>query len=330
MDVYRINEEDFLVNADELRRVVLYTTPDGTTSLDVRMDSDTVWLNRAQLAELFGRDVKTIGKHVANARREELAGIPTVAKFATVALEAGREVTRQVEHYNLDMILSVGYRVKSPEGVHFRRWATDVLRRYLDEGVALNSRRLEQLGSIVRILSRSTDQVVAGVADVLTGYLPGLQILRDYDEGDLGERAGRAPSWELTLKEARSVIAQVRADFEGDTLFGNERGDALAGVIGAIYQGFAGQDVYPTAEEKAANLLYLVVKDHPLSDGNKRSGAALFITFLSRNGMLEGVDGTIIDNNALAAITLLVAMSEPKEKDLMIALIIRMLAEGTD
>ena len=243
------------------RRVVLYTTPDGTTSLDVRMDGDTVWLSRAQLADLFGRDVKTIGKHVANARREELEGIPVVAKFATTGADGK---TYQVEHYNLDMILSVGYRVKSPEGVHFRRWATDVLRRYLDEGVAVNSQRLEQLGSIVKILSRSTDRLMAGVADVLSGYLPGLQMLRDYDEGDLGEPSGRAAAWELTLAEARSVIAQVRADFEADTLFGNERGDALAGIIGTIYQGFAGQDVYPSAEEKAANLLYLVVKDHPL------------------------------------------------------------------
>lgn len=318
------------MDSDDGARVVLYTTPDGATSLDVRMDGETVWLNRMQLADLFGRDVKTIGKHIANARREELEGIPTVAKFATVAVEGQRSVSRQIEHYNLDMILSVGYRVKSPEGVRFRRWATDVLRRYLDEGVALNAQRLEQLGSIVRILGRSTDQIMAGVADVLSGYLPSLTILRDYDEGDLGERPGRIPEWELTLAEARSVIAQVRTDFKDDTLFGKERGGALAGVIGAIYQGFAGQQIYPTAEEKAANLLYLVVKDHPLSDGNKRSGAALFVTFLSRNGLLESPDGVIINNNALAAITLLVAMSDPKEKELMIALIMRMLSERPD
>ena len=318
------------MSTDQSAQVVLYTTPDGTTSLEVRTDGETVWLTRQQLASLFGRDVKTIGKHVGNARREELEGIPTVAKFATVGMEGGRRVERQVEHYNLDMILSVGYRVKSAEGVHFRRWATEVLRRYLNEGAALNERRLDQLGSIIKILARSTDQLIAGVADVVGGYLPGLQLLRDYDEGDLGDVTGRAPEWTLTLDEARTVIARVREDFESDALFGTERGEALAGVIGAIYQGFAGQELYPGVEEKAANLLYLVVKDHPLSDGNKRSGAALFVTFLSRNGMLQGADGVIINNNALAAITLLVAMSDPKEKELMIALITRMIVEGAE
>ena len=316
-----------MVDGDALP-VVIYTAPDGATSLDVHLDGDTVWLNRAQLAALFGRDVKTIGKHIVNARREELAGIPTVAKFATVAREGDRRVTRQVEHYNLDMILSVGYRVKSSEGVRFRRWATQVLSRYVSDGVALNDRRLAQLGSIVRILSRSNDSMIAGVAEVIGDYLPGLRILRDYDEGDLGEQIGRAPAWELTLAEARAIIARVREDFESDTLFGRERGDALAGVLGAIYQGFAGQDVYPTVEDKAAHLLYLVIKDHPLSDGNKRSGAALFVAFLSRNGVLDETGPGGINNNALAAMSLLVAMSDPKEKDLMIALIIRMISDG--
>ncbi|MGO2097593.1 MAG: RhuM family protein [Candidatus Microbacterium stercoravium] len=317
------------MNTDQSTQAALYTSPDGSTSLEVRTDGETVWLSRQQLATLFGRDVKTIGKHVSNAMREELEGIPTVAKFATVATEGERQVERQIEHYNLDMILSVGYRVKSADGVHFRRWATDVLRRYVLDGAAINERRLEELGSIVKILSRSTDQLVAGVADVVAGYLPGLQLLRDYDEGDLGEVRGRAPEWTLTIDEARAVIAQIRDEFTSDSLFGKERGDALAGVIGAIYQGFAGQELYPGVEEKAANLLYLVVKDHPLSDGNKRSGAALFVTFLSRNGVLEeGSASATINNNALAAITLLVAMSDPKEKDLMIALITRMIAEG--
>ena len=200
------------------------------------------------------------------------------------------------------MILSVGYWVKSAEGIHFRRWTTDVLRRYVDEGLALNGQRLEELGTIVQILGRSTDEVVAGLADVITGYLPSLRLLRDYDEGDMGDSPGRVPGWALTLDEARAVIAEVRSDFEGDALFGIERGDALASVIGAIYQGFAGHDLYPTLEEKAANLLYLVVKDHPLSDGNKRSAAALFVTFLSRNNALESADGTNINNNTLAAI----------------------------
>ncbi|PRI10041.1 RhuM family protein [Leucobacter massiliensis] len=301
----------------------LYTSHDGTVSLEVRADHDTVWLTRQQLATLFGRDVKTIGKHIANARREELEGVAVVAKFATTATDGK---TYRVEHYNLDLALSVGYRVKSPEGVYFRRWATDVLRRYLLEGVAVNESRLRELGQIVQILSRSSDELVAGVADVLAEYLPSLTLLRDYDEGSIDTAPCVVPGWTLTLDEARSVIAHVADEFPDDGLLGRERGDALGGVVGAIYQGFDGQDLYPTVEEKAANLLYLVVKDHPLSDGNKRSAAALFITFLARNGMLASNSGApCIANNTLAAITLMVAMSDPKEKDLMIALLIRMI-----
>lgn len=308
-----------------MTQIEFYQSADGDVTLEVQADGETVWLNRNQLAALFGRDVKTLGKHIANARREELAGIPVVAKFATTA-DDGK--TYQVEHYNLDMILSVGYRVKSPEGVHFRRWANDVLKRYVTQGAALNEHRLEQLGSIVRILARSSDELVAGVADVLSGYLPGLTMLRDYDEGSIETQPEAVPGWELTLDEARAVISRVAAEFPADALLGKERGGALGGVVATIYQGFGGQELYPTVEEKAANLLYLIVKDHPLSDGNKRSAAALFVTFLARNGILGDADGSPrISNNALAAITLMVAMSDPKEKDLMIALLVRMLTE---
>lgn len=306
--------------------VALYRSHDGSVSVEVRTDGDDVWLTRLQLAALFGRDVKTIGKHVASARREELADLAVVAKFATTAADGK---TYHVEHYSLDMILSIGYRVKSAEGVYFRRWANEVLRQYLTTGAALNERRLEQLGSVVEILSRSTDELVSGVADVLAGYLPGLTLLRDYDDGHIDIAGGAVPGWMLTLQEAREVIAVVANEFPADGLFGKERGDALEGAIGAIYQSFGGQDLYPTAEDKAANLLYFVVKDHPLSDGNKRSAAALFITFLARNGLLNDAAGRQrVANNALAAITLMVAMSDPKEKDLMIALLIRMITEG--
>ncbi|GAA1800684.1 RhuM family protein [Agromyces neolithicus] len=307
-------------------RVQFYRSRDGSFALEVRTDGETVWLTRQQLASLFGRDVKTIGKHIANSRREELAGVPTVAKLATVQQEGDRIVERAVEHFNLDMVISVGYRVKSTEGVHFRRWANDVLKRYVVEGAALNERRLEQLGSIVQILGRSTDELVAGVADVLTGYLPSLKLLRRYDEGALDTPQGSAPGWRLTHEEAREVIDSVRAEFPRDVLFGRERGDGLRGVIETIYQGFAGQELYPSVQQKAANLLYLVIKDHPLSDGNKRTAAALFVTFLSRNDALTPGGRLLITNNALAAITLMVAMSDPKEKDLMIALITNMLA----
>jgi len=305
--------------------VELYRSANGLVELAVKTDGETVWLSRVQLATLFARDVKTIGKHVANARREELEGIPVVAKFATTATDAK---VYQVEHYNIDMVLSVGYRVKSAEGIHFRRWATQVLRRYLLDGVALDARRLEQLGSIVQVLARSTDELVAGVAEVVERYLPSLRTLRAYDEGEIEPGDGTPPTWALTYDEARTVIDQVGAAFPADTLFGGERGGSLRSVIATIYQGFGGVELYPTVQTQAANLLYLVVKDHPLTDGNKRSAAALFVHFLARNNALDDAQGVPrISNNALAAITLMVAMSDPREKDLMIALIVSMLAD---
>lgn len=230
--------------------IELYPTADGDTALEVRTDSDTVWLTRHQLSHLFGRDVKTIGKHINNALREELDGEPTVAKFATVQKEGARTVTRMVEHYSLDMVLSVGFRVKSSEGVRFRRWANDVLHRYAIEGAAVNQRRLSELGKIVSVLTKSQDEFVAGVADVLSTYLPSLTMLRDYDEGYLSSKSSSVPGWELTLEEARRIIGGRSLAFPDDELLGRERGDALGAVIGAIYQGFGDHEPYPTAEEK--------------------------------------------------------------------------------
>lgn len=306
--------------------VELFESPDGAVSLEVRADGETVWLTRQQMASLFDRDVKTIGKHIANARREELANTASVAKFATVQLEGDRRVTRHIEHYDLDMILSVGYRVKSAEGIHFRRWSSTVLKRYLLKGAAVNQRRLDQLNSLVHVLARSTDVMVAGSAEVLARFLPSLRTLRDYDNGTIEPQIGDAPVWTLSHDDARSVIGSIALEFPNDTLFGAERGEALKGVVETIYQGFAGQELYPSVQTKAANLLYLVVKDHPLSDGNKRSAAALFVRFLAGNNALVDAHGVLrISNTALAAITLMVAMSDPKEKELMVALIVSML-----
>ncbi|KAA9395523.1 death-on-curing family protein [Kocuria coralli] len=311
--------------------VILYQRDDGAPAIEVRLDAETVWLSQQQIAELFQTSRTNIVEHIQHIYEEgELDETSTCRKSRQVRTEGSRQVTREVPFYNLDLIISVGYRVKSKVATQFRIWATERLRDYLVQGYAINEHRLEQLGTIVQILARSSDELVAGVADVLAEYLPGLTLLRDYDEGRIDATPGMVPGWMLTLDEARSVISRVAMEFPDDGLFGQERGHTLDGVIGAIYQSFDGRDVYPTAEEKAANLLYLVVKDHPLSDGNKRSGAALFVTFLARNGLLAGTGSTPrITNNALAAITLMVAMSDPKEKELMIALLIRMIAEGT-
>lgn len=316
---------------EPIGEVVLYQQDDGSPALSVRLDADTVWLTQAQIVKLFQSSKANISEHISHIFDEgELDSGATVRDFRTVREEGSRAVTRTLTYYNLDVILSVGYRVKSKAATQFRIWATERLRDYLVQGYAINEQRLEQLGSIVQVLSRSSDKLVAGVADVLAGYLPGLTLLRDYDEGTLDAQPSAVPDWTLTLSEARDVIRRLAAEFPADGLLGRERGAALEGIIATIYQGFGGQDLYPTVEEKAANLLYLVVKDHPLSDGNKRSAAALFVTFLARNGMLSSDDGSPrIGNNALAAITLMIAMSDPKEKELMVALLVRMLADET-
>ncbi|GAB3034544.1 RhuM family protein [Parafrigoribacterium mesophilum] len=305
------------------QKIVVYEAPGVELRLPLDRERETVWATQAQIVELFGIDLSGVSRHIRNVFRDSEVDEPSNLQKMQIASS-----DRPVTLYSLDVILAVGYRANSSRAITFRRWATAILKQYILEGVAVNEHRLEQLGSIVRILSRSSDELVAGVAGVLAGYLPGLQLLRDYDAGQLNAGPGAKPDWTLTIEEARSLIAEVRNKFPEDALFGQESGGALEGIVASIYQGFADQEFYPTVEQKAANLLYLVVKDHPLSDGNKRSAAALFVTFLSRNGILMDAKGQPrISNNALAAITLMVAMSDPKEKELMVALVVRMLSE---
>ncbi len=308
------------------QNIVVYVAQGVELALPLDRDRETVWASQAQIEELFGIDQSGVSRHIRNVFDDaEVDGESNMQKVHIAGAD------RPVTLYSLDVILAVGYRASSSRAIAFRQWASATLKQYILEGAALNDRRLEQLGSIVRILSRSSDELVAGVADVLTSYLPGLTLLRDYDAGQLNAAPGTIPGWELTIDEARSVIAEVRVEFPEDTLFGGERGGALEGVVATLYQGFAGQELYPTVQLKAANLLYLVIKDHPLSDGNKRSAAALFVTFLSRNGILADADGNPhISNNALAAITLMIAMSDPKEKELMVALVVRMLSGASE
>ena len=307
------------VNGDAVGEVEIYQSPDGSVRLDVRTDGDTVWLTRQQIGDLFSRDVKTIGKHVANARREELADESVVAKFATTAADGK---TYKVEHYNLDMVLSIGYRVKSPEGIQFRRWANDVLKRYVLAGVATNEARLRELSAVVRMLERSDNAQVAGIAEILNRYSPALELLDGYDHGTLTTPHGTEPAVQLDYEKARAVVDEVGRQFPKDVMFGVERNDSFRGILGAVEQTFAGQDLYPSVQEKAAHLLYFVVKDHPFSDGNKRSAAALFTYYLSINSALQRDDGeNIVSSNALAAITLMTAMSKPEEKETIIQLV---------
>ena len=313
--------------------IIIYQPHADQPAVDVRLEGETVWLSQRQMAELFDVDVRTISEHLSNVFSSgELEKEATIRKFRIVRHEGTRNVTRSVEHYNLDAIISVGYRVKSATATQFRIWATKRLREYLVQGYSVNQQRLEQLGQIVEVMARADNHLVAGTGEVLSAYLPSLQTLRDYDEGTLSdsESTGNAPVWQLTHADAQAIIARARSEFPQDRLFGIENGDKLKSVVATIYQSFAGQDLYQTTEQKAANLLYLMVKDHPLVDGNKRSAAALFIEFLSRNNLLFSADGTpLVSNNALAAMTLMVAMSNPQEKDLMVALVERLISPAT-
>ena len=288
------------------KSIIIYQPVEGQAGIDVRVESETVWLSQRQMGELFDVDVRTISEHLSNVFSSgELEKEATIRKFRIVRREGSRDVTRNVEHYNLDAIISVGYRVKSATATQFRIWATKRLREYLVRGYSINERRLEQLGQIAQVLSRSENPAVAGTGEVLASYLPSLHVLRDYDDGVIVQQSdGRSPVWELGYEDAQAIIARLREEFPDDALLGVENGDGLQSVVATIYQSFAGQDLYPTLEEKAANLLYLVVKDHPLADGNKRSAAALFVEFLDRNAALYQADGAArVSNNALAAMT---------------------------
>jgi prophage maintenance system killer protein len=308
--------------------VVLYHAKKTGVTVEVRTDGGAVWLNRRQLAVLFNRDIKTIGKHINNALREELADLVVVADFATTTPHGampGKFQTHRVEHYSIDMILSVGYRVKSAEGVYFRRWANSVLKQHLMQGYTINEHRLKQLNQVIDIVARSSAPEISGVASVLQKFTRGLGLLDDYDHQCLTTPSGKPDQWKLTYDLARTFIDAMTFGGKSD-LFGRERGESFKGTIGAIYQTFGKHELYPSVQEKAANLLYLTVKDHSFVDGNKRTAAALFVYFLHQNGALFGAGGLpLIENNTLAAVTLMIALSKPDEKPIMCSLVMNML-----
>ena len=317
-------------------KIVIYKGR-GSTEVRVRLDGENVWLNRGQIAELFGRDVKTIGKHISNALTEELRDFSVVAKFATTASDGK---VYQVEHYGLDMILSVGYRVKSAEGVRFRIWANEVLKKYVIDGVAMNEGRLKELEveklrgveGMMGVVSRliASKELAAGeaggVLEVLTRYARSWDVLEEYDSGRISFGRGRKDRWKLDVDYAFELIDKMREDIGASELFGKVRGGSFEGIAGAIYQTFGSKELYGTVAEKAANLLYLIIKDHPFYDGNKRIGAFLFIVFLTMNDFHLTENGECkISDRALVAIALLIAESKPGEKELIVALVGRLL-----
>ena len=303
--------------------LILFESQDKSISLNVTLRNGSVWLNRNQMAELFDRDVKTIGKHVNNAIHEELDGLSVVAKFATTASDGK---TYMVDYYDLDVIISVGYRVKSQRGVEFRKWANGVLRQYIMQGYAVNDNRIKELGEVIRIMKRTQNNMDARqVLAVIERYSTALDLLDDYDHQTMKRPGGNAAIYVLTYKECREVIDSMRFGNES-TLFGNEKDDSFKGSIGNIYQSFSGQEMYPTLEEKAANLLYFVTKNHSFSDGNKRIAAAIFLYFLDKNGVLFDDCKKLIDDHALVALTIMIAESKPEEKEMMISVVMNCLS----
>ena len=289
--------------------------------LEVNLKDETVWLNREQLAKLFDRDVKTIGKHINNALKEELQDIPTVAKFATVQMEGKRDVARNIEYYSLDVIISVGYRVKSKRGVEFRRWANTVLKQYILKGYAVNDNRIKQLGEVIRIMKRTQNDLDSKqVLSVIEKYSSALDLLDSYDHQNMTRPKGNKATYVLTYEECMEVIQSMRFGDESD-LFGREKDDSFKGSIGNIYQSFGGVDVYESLEEKAANLLYFVTKNHSFFDGNKRIAATMFLYFLDKNEALFSDGKKKIEDGTLVALTIMIAESRPEEKEMMISVI---------
>ena len=300
--------------------IALFESGELVLEVNVTPDQDTVWLTRNQMAELFERDVKTIGKHINNALKEELDS-STVAKFATVQKEGEREVKRNIEYYNLDMIISVGYRVKSKRGIAFRKWANSVLKQYILEGYAVNNNRMNQLGEVIRIMKRTENSLDAKqVLNVIERYSAALDLLDEYDHQTMKRPKGNQAVYVLTYEECRRVIDNMRFGNESE-LFGNEKDDSFKGSIGNIYQSFGGEDVYSSLEEKAANLLYFITKNHSFSDGNKRIAATIFLYFLDKNGVLFSNGNKLIDDHTLVALTIMIAESKPDEKEMMISVI---------
>lgn len=320
-----------------MSELVIYRSDAGT--VEVRLEGDTVWLRQEQLSQLFGRDRTVIGRHVRNVFAEgELDPKSVRANFAHTA-DDGK--TYRVEHYNLDVIISVGYRVKSPEGVRFRQWATRVLSEHLTRGYTLdrkrfeaNARELEAALTLIRQAARSPELMLdasRGLIDLATRYAQTFLLLQRYDEGLLAEPPTRAGGCLPTLAEARGALTGLKAELiargEASELFALERGDGLAALLGNLEQSVFGEPAYPSIESKAAHLLYFVVKNHPFADGNKRSAAFLFVDFLHRNGrLLDAAGQPCINDIGLTALTLLIAESDPARKDTMVSLIINMLA----
>ena len=317
----------------EDQKIVIYQTEDGHTQIDVRLENDTVWLSANQMAVLFGRDEKTVRKHINNVFSDQEVPQDINTHFLRV-----NGVKQPVAYYTLDVIISVGYRVKSKQGVQFRQWANRILKEYVIKGYAVNDRiRKEQIGELrllVGMLGRtiqnqtliSTDETNA-LFEVVTDYTYALDTLDNYDYERLSiDKITKEEPFHATYENAMEAISGLREKFGGSALFGNEKDDSFKSSIGQIYQTFGGEELYPSVEEKAAMLLYLVTKNHSFSDGNKRIAATLFLWFLNNNGILYRSDGSKrLADNTLVALTLMIAESKTEEKDVMVKVVVNLI-----
>ena len=305
---------------EKKNEIVLFETDDREVSLQVQMQDETVWLTQNQMIELFGRDQSVISRHIKNVFKEGEVDKESNMHFLHIT-----NIDRPVAFYSLDVIISVGYRVKSQRGVEFRRWANSVLKDYILRGYAVNDKRISQLGQLVRVMKRAENQLdTQQVLSVIESYSAALDLLDDYDRQTLSKPKGNDTIYTLSYKECRDVIDKMKYASDSD-LFGNEKDDSFKGSIGAIYQSFGGKDLYPSLEEKAANLLYFVTKNHSFSDGNKRIAATMFLYFLDRNKALFINGNKRIADFTLAALTIMIAESKPEEKETMVNVIMNCL-----
>jgi len=321
--------------------IVLYKTPEGDTHIDVKLEEETVWLSQKLMAKLFSKNSDTIGLHISNIYKEgELDENSTTEYYSVVQREGKRNILRKIKYYNLDVIISVGYRVKSKRGTQFRIWANKILKDYLVQGYTLNEKklkeqtdRIKELERTVEVFSRVTDTYqlkqdeFSGILKVIKDYTYALDVLDKYDNKDLNiANTNRQISFNITYEAAKKVTSKMEEKFGGSALFGKEKDKSFKGTIGAIYQTFGKKELYPSIEEKAAHLLYFTIKNHSFVDGNKRIAAALFLWFLEMNAYLYGKNGRKrIADNALVALCLLIAESNPKEKEMIVKLVVNLI-----
>ena len=306
--------------------LVIFESQNSDIKLEVNVENETVWLSQNQMTQLFDTTKQNISLHLNNIFKEgELDKNSSVKEYLTVQKEGERQVSRNTKYYNLDVIISVGYRVKSQRGVEFRKWANKVLKEYIVKGYAVNNNRLNQLDKIVEIMQR-TDNLLESkqVLDVIERYTKALNLLDDYDHQNILKPTGNKSTYVLSYEECKKVIENMKFSQRND-LFGNEKDDSFKSSINAIYQTFAGEEIYPSLEEKAGNLLYFITKNHSFSDGNKRIAATMFLYFLEKNNALTKNGQKVIDDDTLVAITIMIAESKPDEKDTMIKLIMNFL-----